>query len=58
MDDQFYAKKTITYQLGKNHILYSLFEKAKKNNKRNTSSEEDEIEETDSENKNKRHKLE
>jgi m7GpppX diphosphatase len=30
MDDQFYAKKTITYQLGKNHILYSLFEKAKK----------------------------
>jgi len=35
MDDQFYAKKTLTYQLGKNHALYSMFEKAKDSTKRN-----------------------
>ncbi|ORX76385.1 HIT-like protein [Anaeromyces robustus] len=39
MDDEFYAKKTITYQLGKNHILYSLFEKAKEDYKRTLSDE-------------------
>jgi len=41
MDDQFYAKKTITYQLGKNHILYSLFEKAKEENNKRTGESDD-----------------
>ncbi|ORX47863.1 scavenger mRNA decapping enzyme [Piromyces finnis] len=43
MDDQFYAKKTITYQLGKNHILYSLFEKAYNNKRICESIEKEEI---------------
>jgi len=51
MDDQLYAKKTITYQLGKDHILYGLFEEYNKNHKRINN----EIEESDN---NKKQKLE
>jgi len=48
MDDLFYTKKTITYQLGKNHILYGLFEENNKNHKR-----ANEIEESDNSKKQK-----
>lgn len=48
MDDLFYTKKTITYQLGKNHILYGLFEEYNKNHKR-----ANEIEESDNSKKQK-----